>query len=663
MKVRRSLSWKMLFINTAIALVSVLLIAVLSYSYTSNVMTQKVGVLTTAINDQMRLGIDNYFDDIEQAGALVFANEENYEYDASSKSAGKYDDIQIKDEIKENLLSVSLMHNFGDFCIVYADNSVIGKTASNTTDLFSKDFLFKNVSTYITDSTRNDGWFTGMDGNYKKLYYVKRVNENAVLLTSLYTSELENVLSNSSQLEDMVLCLVNENDVVIYSNDEEKIGTPLSENVVTKTTGKTHSTFICDGELMSFTGCNGSWKLFSSMETGTILKEMDEIKIFTACVAALCILIAAVLAIISARGIVKPIRTLVENMKCVEEGNLNINIKTKAKDEVGVLTYSFNGMIEKIRGLIKEVDEIAGMVAGESEEIKDIAEKTQEISEGVSKAVDDIAVGAVKQLEETKNTFDSLEELADSINRTISYVNEMAGESEKTKKIGEESIHNVEELHRTTQSCDATIHNVGETVTKLIGEIVQVKSILDLIRNISEETNLLALNASIEAARAGEAGRGFAVVANEVQKLADQTNTATKQVDEVINQIYAYGQETDKVIKESEQVFSEQKEIVSASSESFKSILTATESITEKIKEIHDITEIMKELKDTSLNATNMILETAETSSANAEEVLSTSDEEHEATEKLFDKSNQLGEAVASLQTSLARFQIEEAGM
>ncbi len=659
MKVKFSLSGKMLMINTAIALVSVLLIAVLSYSYTSNVMTQKVGVLTTAINDQMRLGIDNYFDDIEEVGALVFANEENYAYDNTSSSAGKYDSIQIKDEIKENLLSISLMHNFGDFGIVYADNSVIGKTASNTKDLFTQDSLYENVSAFITDETTQDGWFTGMDGNFKKLYYVKRVNDNAVLLTSLYTSELENVLSNSNQLNDMVLCLVDENNTVIYSNIEEKVGTLLSENVITRTAGKNKGTFICDGELMSFTVCNDNWKLFSSMETGTILKEMNQIKLFTAFVAAVCILLAATLAIISARSIVKPIRALVDNMKRVEEGDLSIQIQTKAKDEVGVLTHSFNGMIDKISRLIKEVDGIAEMVAGESEEIKDIAEKTQDISEGVSQAVDDIAVGAVKQLEETKQTFDSLEALAGSINRTIEYVDDMAVESERTKKIGEESIHNVEELHRTTRSSDETLHNVGETVSNLVGEIKQVKSILELIREISEETNLLALNASIEAARAGEAGRGFAVVANQVQKLADQTNEATAQVDEVINRIYNYGHETEKVIKESEKVFAEQKEIVSASSDSFKNILVATGSITEKINDIKEITETMKELKDVSLQATNSILEAAETSSANAEEVLSTSDEEHAATEKLFEKSNQLGEAVENLQKSLSRFKVD----
>lgn len=659
MKVKFSLSGKMLIINTAIALVSVLLIAVLSYSFTSDVMTQKVGVLTTAINDQMRLGIDNYFDDIEEVGALVFANEENYEYDNAPGSSGKYDTIQIKDEIKENLLSISLMHNFGDFGIVYQDNTVIGKTASNTKELFTQDALYENISGFITDETTQDGWFTGMDDNYKKLYYVKRVNDKAVLLTSLYTSELENVLSNSNQLHDMVLCLVDEKNTVIYSNVEEKIGTSLSENVINRTVGKNKGTFICDGELMCFTVCNDKWKLFSSMETGTILREMNQIKFFTAFVAVACILLAAMLAIISARSIVKPIRTLVANMKRVEEGDLSIHIETKAKDEVGVLTHSFNGMMDKIRQLIKEVDGIAELVAGEAEEIKDIAEKTQDISEGVSHAMEDIAEGAVKQLEETKQTFDSLEALAESINRTIAYVGDMAVESEKTKRIGEESIHNVEELQRTTQSSDETMHNVGETVSELIEEIKQVQSILELIRDISEETNLLALNASIEAARAGEAGRGFAVVANQVQKLADQTNEATTQVDEVINRIYQYGQETEKVIKESEQVFAEQKEIVSASNDSFKNILIATGSITEKIKDITAITENMKELKDVSLKATNSILEAAETSSANAEEVLSTSDEEHAATEKLFEKSNQLGDAVDNLQKSLSRFKAD----
>ena len=663
MKRRNSLFLRMLVTNSMIVFISVLLIAVLSITYTSNVMTQKVGILTTSINEQMCLSIDNYFDEIEEVGTLVFANEANYKYDATqvdnSNEEAKYENIQTQNGIKDSLLSVSLMKNFGDFGIIYADNSVIGKTASNTNDLFGKDTLYEKVSAHISDATTQDGWFTGVDGNYKKLYYVKRVNDNAVLLTSLYTSELSNVLSSSDQLADMVLCLTDSNNVVIYSNDEEKIGTTIASTVTAKMDGKNHSTFIADGALTSYTACNGNWKLLSSMETGTILKEMNQIKLFTVLISAACILLAAVLAIISARSIVKPLRALMKNMKEVEEGNLNIHVENHSKDEVGQLTHSFNGMIANIRQLIGDVEGIANRVEDQAIDIRDAAQKTQQISEGVSAAVDGIAVEAVKQLEETQQTFESLEKLAGSIGQTIEYVSDMAAKSEETKKIGEASIRNVDELQRTTDSANETLHNVGVTVSQLVNEVQEVKAIVEMIRNINEETNLLALNASIEAARAGEAGRGFAVVANQVQKLADQTNTATIEVDEVISRIYQYGKQTDTVINESEAVFAQQKKIVEDSNESFRAILDATILITEKIKEIQKMTEEMQIQKDHSLQATNTILEAAETSSANAEEVLSTSDEEHDATEKLFEKANQLSTAVDNLQQSLSMFKVK----
>ena len=654
----KSLATKLILAITGIVLLSVFVVTAVNYSFSSESMTQKVGIMMTAVNDQMCLGMDNYFDDVEEIASLVFRNSDYYTYDHSKTLEQNSQTMELESAIKDELLNISLMQNFGDFAIVYADNATIGKTGSGTSDLFGGDKFYDTVCGYIINDQTQDGWFTGVDGSYKKLYYVKRIHENAVLLASLYTSELQNVITNSDQMQEMVLELLDDKGNIIYSNEDSVIGKTVSADVSKRFEKKQTETFISGGNLISMKPCNESWRLSCRMETAKILKEVNDMRNMAILIAVVCVLIAAVIGVLFSRLVVKPIKKLAKNMKLVEEGDMTVQMESTSKDEVGVLVGSFNVMMEKVRSLLLEVDRIALLVAESSEEINGVAERTQEISKGVSVAMDGIAAETSSQLDETKSTFTSLETLADNISQTIRRIGEVSEYSMESQEIGRASLAHVKKLESTTREAGERMTQIGETVSELVGEISNVQSILEMIRGISEETNLLSLNASIEAARAGEAGRGFAVVAGQVQKLADQTNEATVQIDEVIMQIVDNGHETERIINDSKEVFEQQAVIVEEANQAFKNILDATQNITEKMEEVEELTDSMSNLKDHSLEATNSILEAAENSSANAEEVMSTTEEEHMATEQLFDKSTELKEAVKSLQDSIRQFKI-----
>lgn len=659
MKKRISLSLKLVLSYVLISLVSIMLVSILTYNYTGSALTQKVGTLTTSVNDQMCLGINNYFQNIEDVGALVFANSNNYTYNPVTSKLDKLEKIEIETNIKDDLLNVSLMHNFCDFAIVYSNNASVGKMSTTAPELFGTDTIYENLKKHITRTKTQDGWFTGEGGDYKRIFYVKQVNENAILLTSLYTSELENVMELSNEMKDTTIRLVDASNYVIYSTTEEEIGTQIDKTLQGEISSKDHATFVKGANLVTLSNCNDEWKLVSTVATASVLKELSQIRIFTFVIAIFCVLLSVILGLIYARSIVKPIKLLVNSMHKVESGDLTVHIKATSKDEVGMLTTSFNVMIDNISKLIKDADTLTTIVANEAESIKEIAEKTQLISEGVSNAMEDIATGSMKQLDETQLTFGALEALADNISKTIEYVNEVVVHSNRTKEIGEGSLSNVNELFKQTNMSNDTLDKISTTFSTLVQEINEVKNVLSMIRNISEETNLLSLNASIEAARAGEAGRGFAVVADQVKKLADQTNDATVLIDDVINRIYQYMNETVSVIDESKQIFEQQTNMVEATNGSFHDILSATDEITGKLKDVGELTQTMKELKDNSLEATNAILNATENASANTEEVMSVTQEELNATAVLFEKSNELGNAVSKLKDSLSQFTVK----
>lgn len=134
----------------------------------------------------MRLDINHQIKNVENICSFVFANEQIYQYRDTDEAITDYDKIQIKSEIEDVLLENSLMTNFGDFCMVYSNNKSVGRLSSTTSGLLGSDSIYEKAEGFISRESTGDGWVTGIDGYYTRLYYVKRVNEDALLLASIY---------------------------------------------------------------------------------------------------------------------------------------------------------------------------------------------------------------------------------------------------------------------------------------------------------------------------------------------------------------------------------------------------------------------------------------------------------------------------------------------
>lgn len=232
--------------------------------------------------------------------------------------------------------------------------------------------------------------------------------------------------------------------------------------------------------------------------------------------------------------------------------------------------------------------------------------------------------------------------------------------SQSTREIGNNSINQIEQLRQKTDAVNQSMNHMNETFDILVNEVGNIESVLSFILSISEETSLLALNASIEAARAGEAGRGFAVVAGEVSKLASQTEQSTHDINDVIVKIRQYVKKTVDILEDAKEVFHEQSLMVADTAGSFQQIVNSTDLISEKINQIGTLTTEMSSLKEKSLDATKNILEITEHSSANTEEVLSVSIEELDISRKLSSKAADLELAASTLHHSLSKFKISK---
>ena len=267
-----------------------------------DVLKAKVSELTADLNVQMRMNLDSYLSRVETMATLVFAEKDAYLYDATDENNDKYEALNTENVIKDKLYSICLMENFVDFGIVYSNNHVVGKLSNNTKDLFGNQ-LYEDLAGIINRERTHDGWLAGYHGNYTRIYYVKRVNDNAVLLTSFYATELEDVFEHPGGIADITIRLVEDNDVMIYSSLDGETGTVMGEDITGRIRDYDSATLMDDDYLITVNPTGDNWRVISSVPTQIILKEKNTVQMFILMVGTLAAIIATVLSVIFSFGL------------------------------------------------------------------------------------------------------------------------------------------------------------------------------------------------------------------------------------------------------------------------------------------------------------------------------------------------------------------------
>ncbi|MFW5769827.1 MAG: methyl-accepting chemotaxis protein [Spirochaetota bacterium] len=261
---------------------------------------------------------------------------------------------------------------------------------------------------------------------------------------------------------------------------------------------------------------------------------MTIINVVTISTIVLIIIISLLVSTIIIRSVMHSFDIFRGGFTGVAAGNLTTNVETNTNDECSELGEVFNGFVDRIRNVLKEIIGMSSQLAVSSEELsaaaitfsenaQNQAASAEEITatvEEISAGMDNVAGSAQQQTERLDNLISIRDELSLSVQKMRDRVNDAMGLSE-----------NISQKARTGEE---TLSNMNTSMTKISQSSAEVTNIIKIINDISEQINLLSLNAAIEAARAGESGRGFAVVADEISKLADQTATSIKDIDRLI---------------------------------------------------------------------------------------------------------------------------------
>lgn len=328
----------MIFYYTVIIIGITVFISLSTINETDDVLKSKVSELTSALNVQMKMNIESYLSKVETTVTLVFAENEVYLYDATNESNDEYEALNTENYISDKLYSLCLMENFVDFSIIYSNNHVVGKLSNNTKELFG-DHLYEDLAAMINRERTHDGWLAGYNGNFNRIYYVKRVNDNAVLVTSFYTRELENVFEHPGGIEDITIRLTEKDNVVIYSSEEGETGSVLDSEISRRIAGTSSMTLMDNEYFVTVNPCGDNWKVICSTPTEVILKERSYVQFY--------ILTIGIAAAIVAIGLSIILSFIISSS--VDKTVTSLDKKARTDQLTGILNKrSFEGMVDSV---------------------------------------------------------------------------------------------------------------------------------------------------------------------------------------------------------------------------------------------------------------------------------------------------------------------------
>lgn len=277
-------------------------------------MLLNTSALVSADAEQLKLNINSHLDGIEGNVALMFADDELIGYDSANTELDEYEKIKIESSIANRIVDLGALENYSDFCVVYSNNDTVGWKSKTTQSLYSKDGIYDDMCSYISDENTQSGWKFGVKDNYDRMYYVKRYNDNAVIIASFYTRELERTFEYPEELNGMIVRLVDDTGNTVYSSNTEEIGTIIPQDQMEYINNDKDLSVITESSIINTGRCENGWTVMCVVSRDDMMKEFESLKrfAFTLAIIVLAIVLASVMVLL--RGLTKPMDGYVEDL-------------------------------------------------------------------------------------------------------------------------------------------------------------------------------------------------------------------------------------------------------------------------------------------------------------------------------------------------------------
>ncbi|MMZ57231.1 Methyl-accepting chemotaxis protein McpC [compost metagenome] len=489
-----------------------------------------------------------------------------------------------------------------------------------------------------------------------------------IVLFEVKGQALTDVLSNINLAESSQIMLINEDHSIVHSEDLNLLDSKLAvlsdagndeENkgsiIIKDERDKDQLVVYKQNEL-------SKWKVVGIAPVSELVQETTNIIRITIVIIVISALLSIAIGMYVIRIVGRPLRKLSSLMVEGEKGNLSVRTDFRGQDEIGQLGQSFNQMMEQISLLVNNTNNSAQDVLHTSFELSEVSQRTSAMAREVALAVEEIARGAMDLSTEAEKEMTYAENIGLNMNKVIDFNLRMEDSAGRVNQISNQGTVYMNDLITKTNSTEELTRSMISKVDKLKESTISIHKILEVLKAMTQQTNILSLNASIEAVRAGAAGKGFMVIADEIRNLSDQSKSSIGIVQTITSDIQKEVEETVELLLTASPLLTEQIHSVKEAASIFAHV---REEMDLFIQHNASSTQSIKELNQSQLILTDSISNVsavAEQSSAASEEVASIATEQLDSSEKLVGLSVKLEDLSQKLKESLILFQTGSKG-
>lgn len=404
---------------------------------------------------------------------------------------------------------------------------------------------------------------------------------------------------------------------------------------------------------------NGSFSVCALVPNSTIMAQATSIRNMTVVMVVIASVVAVLVGILISFRMSSKMRTMITSMAAVSGGNLTVEVKDQGLDEFALLAQSMNNMVGNTKGLVQKVAGSTVRIEESTHAVAKASEVINEYSENITGAIGEIHEGMNVQTENAQECLLKTDSLSEEIRLISGRVDEIGKLTIATGDKINEGMKIMALLGERASATTDITNKVEESITLLQEEFEQIKGFVETINDISEETNLLSLNASIEAARAGDAGRGFSVVADQIRKLADGSSKAASEIQKTVEGIRVQTTSSVDNAKKASEMVGMQTQAVEEVQVSFRGMQQDMNRVVERMQDITQNVDKADSEREATLQAIQNISAVIEETAAAAAVVNSTAENLLNHVTELNNTADVLKENMGELKSGITLFKTE----
>lgn len=632
-----------------------------SVQQTTNMMQQYISLVATSEKDEFKSylteqDLKKYF-----AGLLEHGTENSTRRDYQSRLRNK---LSMDDKL----------HSI--YFIADSQRSIDSGTRTLGNDLFTD---YKNTTQGSEATASSTGWYVygpdkesdeviGMRTHNYSLRIVKRVNsQDAVMMINLSAEYVRTAMQSLDPGAGGYVALVCQDGHEFYSDNKVEFDEPLiygTDFYQKAIEGKE----TAGNEMVTLNGQNymfvysklsfGNVLVTTLIPSARLLEQSSGIKGLTTVLVIVCAILALALGFLLSRSMSGTIQYILRQLRKVSNGNLTVHLQAKTKDEFKLLCDGINDMVNHVKSLIKDVNEVSEEVGAAAVHVAQTSGTFMATSQDIQNAVLEIESGVNKLDTGSDNCLNQMDSLSGKINNVSSNADEIGKLTNAAGETINVGIASVQSLTESSESTAEITRHVIVSIEELEEKSKAISHIVSAINDIAEQTNLLSLNASIEAARAGDAGRGFSVVAEEIRKLADQCLSSAGQISSIVKEILSKTSEVVTIARQAETVVSSQTGAVEDTTASFRQIDELVAQLIQALQTITNNVQEMNGARNETLSAIESISDASTQTAACSSSVHDAAGTQLDAVKNLDAASQSLTAKAESLLDALSTFQV-----